>query len=379
MTRTADENAVSAAQIEAWERAGLYDPADAKARERLELLEYLAGIGATTEQMAEANERAQLIDLSSELRHGGGERLSIQQIAEFTGQDPEILTRLVRSAGLPIEDQHTLLFRVEDKDACDVFTAGREMFGDEQALQFTRVTGAAMAAIADAAMASFGSEVAARLESEGATELERAKVTEFACDLLLDQVPIALNTLFFHHVQAAIRRSVASGIGLGHQVARLAVAFVDLVGSTALAQQLDTVEFSRVISRFEQHAVERSAAAGGRVVKTIGDEVMIVTSEVDVACEVALQLCEYAEADPVLPPLRGAVAFGDVTPSVGDFYGLPVNLAARMVKIAEPHDVLITADAAEVLSLSGKHEHTSIGLHALRGVAEPIELFRLKK
>ena len=378
MTRTADESAVSAAQRDEWVRAGLYDPADAKAHERLELLEYLAGLGATTEQMVDSNERGQLFDLSSEIRHGGGERVSMQQIADWRDMSPSLLLRLVRSAGLPVEDEHQPIFRLEDKQACDVFAAGSEAFGEEQALQFTRVAGASMAAIADAAMASFGSEVAARLDAEGATELERAKVTEYACDLLLDHVPTALNTLFFHHVQAAIRRSVASGINLGHGVVKLAVAFVDLVGSTGLAEQLDTAEFSRVMSRFEQQAVELSALGGGRVVKTIGDEVMIVTSDVEIACQIALRLCEYVEADPLLPPLRGAVSFGDVSASGGDFYGMPVNLAARMVKIAEPHDVLITGEAAEVLSLTGACEHTSIGLHSLRGIAEPIELFRLK-
>src|SRR5688572_11917790 len=380
MTRTADEDvAVPVTVVDEWQRAGLYDPDDPKAHERLELLEYLASLGATTEQMVEFEHRGDIVSLSAEILHHSDARVSLRELAALhTDGDVDPFVQLLRSVGLTVEDVDAPVFRAGDVNVLEGLAASVPIFGREAMTQFGRVIGASMAAIADAAMASFGSAVALRLEAEGASELEIAKTVEIACDLLFNQGPPAFETVFYHHGRAAMRRASATGITKG-QVANLGVAFVDLVGSTALAQQLEPAQFGEVMSSFEQRAIELSAAGGGRVVKTIGDEVMIVTTDAAVACDVALALCIYADDHPLLPPVRGAVAYGAVSASFGDFYGVPVNVAARMVKMAEPHDVLVTAETAAVLHANGHpHRCAPIGPHVLRGFAEPVELFRLE-
>jgi adenylate cyclase len=362
-----------------WESAGLYEPGASNAGERLELLEHLDRLGATVEEMVDANERGVLVQLSSELLRRGV-RLSLREAADGFGTPIEVVAQIARAAGLAVDDPDVPVLREKDLETLRVFNAGVALFGEQTTLQFTRVASAAMASIADAAMASFGAGMAPRLEASNATELERAIATEACCELLLGQVPSGLELLFFHQVEAAIRRAAESGMASGGRVARLAVGFLDLVGSTSLAQQLDPTQLGEVISGFEQAAVELASSRGGRVVKTIGDEVMLVVSDPEAACEVALDLCEYVDRDALLPPLRGAIAYGEVVPAYGDFYGIPVNTAARSAKLARPGTVLVTAPVRDHLfEHDSSFDVTGGGRHRLRGFDVETELFTIAR
>ncbi len=368
---------VTASPVDEWRCRGLYDHESPAAHERLELLEYLHRLGATTDEMVDAHQHGLLVQLSSELLRRGN-RVSPRRAAQQLGLPLETVERIARAAGLAIEDPDAPAFRDKDLETLRVFSAGVELFGEETTLQFTRVASAAMAAIADAAMATFGVGAAPRLEAAHATELERARASEAACELLIGQVPSGLETLFFHQVEVAIRRAAAIGMGDGSRVAHVAVGFLDLVGSTALAQQLDPTQLGEVISGFEQLAVELVSARGGRVVKT-GDEVMLVVPDAESACEVALDLCAHADRDVLLPPLRGAIAYGDVVPGYGDFYGIPVNIAARAVKLARPGAVLVTGPVRDLLSWSGSTLRVrAAGEHLLRGFDTTTELFTVE-
>jgi adenylate cyclase len=379
MTSTAARDSVEGAEA-AWRQAGLLDVEAGRVSERLELLAYLHDRGATTEEMVDAQHQGLLLELGS-LLHRQGERVSPRQAAQLAGLTLDDLVRVGRASGLPMEDVDAPTLRAEDVDTFRVFSAGATMFGQATALQFTRVAGAAMATIADAAMSTFGLGVMPRLDEAQATELERAKAVEDACELLLSQVPSSLSTLFFYQVEAAARRWAASGMSEpGCRFARMAVGFLDLVGSTSMAQRLEPGELGDVVARFEQEAVEKVSARGGRVVKTIGDEVMFVMPAPEAACEVAILLCEYADGDSVLPPLRGAVAYGDLIPAYGDFYGPTVNVAARAIKLAAPGTLLVTGDVVDGFPEADPcYEARSVGLRHLRGFDSAIELFTLAR
>src|SRR5262249_37559265 len=114
---------------------------------------------------------------------------------------------------------------------------------------------------------------------------------------------------------------------------------------------------------------------GARLVKLIGDEAMFVADDPAVLCAVALEICEMADADPVLPAARGAVGFGSVTARDGDYFGPLVNVVARASKLAPPNGIVITAEAADVLDpLTWSTE--AIGPQELRGVGEKVHLCR---
>lgn len=123
--------------------------------------------------------------------------------------------------------------------------------------------------------------------------------------------------------------------------APVAVGFVDLVGYTALSQELDEEQLVQLVARFEALTADTIAAGGGRLVKTIGDEVMFVTGDPAPAARIALSLTEQAELDELLPRARAALAWGPVVNHEGDCFGPVVNLAARLVELARPGAVLV--------------------------------------
>jgi adenylate cyclase len=119
------------------------------------------------------------------------------------------------------------------------------------------------------------------------------------------------------------------------------VGFLDLVGYTALSQLLHEEELALLVARFEELTHDTVAQHGGRLVKTIGDEVMFVAEVPAVAARIALRLTERTGDDEVLPDARAGLAFGPVVAHEGDYYGPVVNLAHRLVEIAYPGTVLV--------------------------------------
>ncbi len=361
---------------DAWVEAGLLDPASPLADQRRELLRYLTERGATVDDLRDAADGGRLRGLVAELRRREDRMCTAREIAAESGVDLSRVLQVSRVAGLPIPDPDERAYRPEDVAAVRLFVGAIELFGEQAAVEFTRSVGAALATIADAAMAVFGINVASRYDERGVTEVDRARETTFASQLLTREVPLVLEMLFFHHVDAAARRSWRVAGGSANTV-RSAVGFVDLVHSTALVQELKADELARAIGAFEQKAIELIAARDGRVVKTIGDEIMFVVADAKAACDAALALRDVICDDPLLPDVRGAVAVGELVRGYGDYYGVEVNLAARAVKVADPGVIVATSavrDAAD-----GSFRFPSVGSHALRGFDEAVDLFAVER
>jgi class 3 adenylate cyclase len=153
---------------------------------------------------------------------------------------------------------------------------------------------------------------------------------------------------------------------------RLAVGFLDLVGFTELSGRLATSELAAAVEDFERDAVAVIATSGGRLVKSIGDELMFVAHSPDEACTVALELCEHVSRHPVLTELRGAVAFGDLLGRDGDYYGPTVNLAARALSLA-PAGSIVTDRPIDGFTCR------PLGPQQLRSIAPPVELWVLSR
>jgi adenylate cyclase len=175
-------------------------------------------------------------------------------------------------------------------------------------------------------------------------------------------------------VEAAIDRYQAMGVG---ERAVLAVGFLDVVGSTQLTWDVGAAAVGSALSEFERRAAEEIATRGGRLVKTIGDEVMFVATTADDAATIALELARFADSHPILTALRGSAAWGEAVRGFGDFYGPVVNLAARMVKEATPGAVVVDAEFATALSPSVART-VALGDRLLRGFEEAVPLFALE-
>jgi len=130
---------------------------------------------------------------------------------------------------------------------------------------------------------------------------------------------------------------------------RMAVGFADMSGFTTLTRQATEAELRELLDAFETTASEAVAAQHGRIVKTIGDEVLFVADTPQQASEIALTMLACAEADERLPPLRIGIATGEVVTRLGDVYGSTVNIASRLTSLCRPGWVLVDREMASAL------------------------------
>jgi adenylate cyclase len=150
------------------------------------------------------------------------------------------------------------------------------------------------------------------------------------------------------HLAAATGRALSSA-GDELSTRTSVVGFADIVGYTTTTRHAGSDELSALLEAFEKDATETIATYRGRVVKTVGDEVLFVTDAAADAAEIALRLADPARTDHGLPMLRVGMAMGPVLSRFGDVYGSVVNLAARLTALARPGTVLVDKDLAEAL------------------------------
>ncbi|HXQ43177.1 MAG TPA: adenylate/guanylate cyclase domain-containing protein [Acidimicrobiales bacterium] len=352
--------------------AGLYDPDAPTAADRLALLEYLVGRGATVAEMVEADADGVLFALSAYLAaFAPVERLPLSDVAARSGTSVDGIRRLLLAEGLPVDEATLLPAYVVDDAAA--FRTGASLFGEEATLAFTRVIGASVARIVDAAISLFYGEFSVTAPADG-TELERARANARAGAVFAVLPSVITHLLEQCFRLNSARAASARGDALG-QTATVGVGFVDLVDSTVWAAQLSLKDHALALARFESAAWNIATGHGGRVVKLIGDEAMIVASSAETVCRIAVELCDTVTADPALPGVRAGVGYGDVTWRGGDYVGPLVNLVARSVKVATAGSVVVTAEARHQLGAGGPWRVTDIGSHALRGIEEPVPLF----
>jgi adenylate cyclase len=283
----------------------------------------------------------------------------------------ERVQRILLAQGIPVDEASTLpLFAVDDVAA---FMFGASVFGEEATLAFTRVIGAAVARIVDAAMGLFYGEVSPTLPSD-VTDLERARTNEMTGSLFALLPDVITHLLEQSFRRGSERAALAHADGLG-QVMTVGVAFVDLVGSTDWSAALSLRDHALALARFESAAWDIATIHGGRVVKLIGDEAMVVAPSAETVCRISVELCAAVAEDPGLPGARGCVGIGTVVSRDGDYFGPLVNLVARAVKVAPDGSVVATDDARRQLPDTGAWRVTDVGEHPLRGIDTPVRLF----
>ena len=361
------------------EALGLYDPSAANASERRELLVYFTEQGITEPQMVAALEGNRLTSLVGDLTlRPDRDRYLRDEAAAAAGIDPDLVDRIWRAAGLPAVAGDTRYYSDGDVEILRAFTMGASLFGDAAVLRFTRVLGTSLSSIAEAALAMAVATLSGPLELAGADERTLARTTAESA-AALNSVPSVMAGLFSHHVEAATRRSALSRTDGALRTVTLAVGFLDLVGFTARSDGLNPDELAAAVAGFETMASEAIVAHDARVVKMIGDEVMYVATDPVAAAEIALDLRDAISGHAVLSGLRGGVAFGDLVAQDGDYYGREVNLAARIVALAEPGGVLATAAVADGISESASITSSARGERELKGFEHPVPLFELQR
>ena len=148
----------------------------------------------------------------------------------------------------------------------------------------------------------------------------------------------------------------------------LSVGFADLVSYTRLSQKLEERELASLVDRFGKRSADVIAGAHGRLVKTVGDEVLFVADSAADAALIGLELAETMAEDPVLPDVRVGIATGTVLTRMGDVFGRTVNLASRLTALASPGTVMVDAETARALEGSADFSLDVERTRAVRGM-----------
>jgi adenylate cyclase len=300
-----------------------------------------------------------------------GAGLSERDAARETGLEPGLLRRIWAAAGLPSEslqelsaDDVELLRRL-----AAVLDAGLPLVAF---LQLVRVYGQALAHIADAEAKLFHLYVHEPLIRDGVPVLE---IAEELSDLASELLPLTGPIMEQVH-QRFLRQALAQDV-VGHLEAaepelgrlRVAIAFADLAGYTRLTEEIGEEEALELVERFVD-LVTASLPDDARVIKTIGDEVMVVGAD-------ARGLADWAVGFQALaterPRPRIGLHCGYALYRDGDYYGRAVNLAARVVARAAGGEVLVTREVRDAAGANLAFAH--IGEVKLKGFDEATELF----
>jgi adenylate cyclase len=184
--------------------------------------------------------------------------------------------------------------------------------------------------------------------------------------------------VYARHLRTLLRSDVVSAADLaaGRPSTReMTVAFADLVGFTRLGEQVDAEDLGTVAGRLDELAAE-VVEPPVKLVKTIGDAVMLVSKAPDPLLDVVLTLIERAEdAGDDFPQLRAGIACGPALERLGDWFGSPVNQASRVTTVARPGSVLVSESVKEH---ADGWNWSFAGERKLKGVG-PVKLYRARR
>ena len=168
---------------------------------------------------------------------------------------------------------------------------------------------------------------------------------------------------------------------MSYEKTKLAIVFADISKSTQLFEAYGNLRARNIVSHTLNLLSEVTEKHEGIVIKTIGDEVMCTFEDLEKAVEAVIRMPQALIEDPVLTEIgisiKVGLHFGDVLKEEKDVYGDAVNVAARMVQLARPEQIITTRDTVEVLPKYQMASMRSLGSVPVRGKQEDIEIYEL--
>lgn len=361
---------------------GLLEGLEGKAREaRLALLEELSDAGVPLEELKRAVEENRLVLLPVErVFDSGDERYTAAEIAERAGLEHEFLVRLLQALGAPMPADDERAYGEHDLEA-----AGRaKLFLDaglpeEGVLETSRLIGISMASLADANRDMVGEVFTEPGIDERELALRYAAAAKTMSPILGDTLLHAYRI----HLREAIRQAVISEAELAEGrlsgTDEITIAFADLVGFTRLGESLEIEQIGTLTGRLFELASD-AARPPVRLVKMIGDAAMFASREPLPLLEAVMGLVEAAGGDEI-PSLRAGVANGQALGRGGDWYGRPVNLAARITGFARPDSVVVAQGVKDALeSADGdRFSFSFAGKRRFKGISGETSVHRVRR
>lgn len=320
-----------------------------------------------------------------ELLLGGELRYTRVDAVRLSGVTREFSGRLWRALGHPTMADDAIAYTENDIAAlCRIKRLMDDGILDEDAvIRLVRAFGQTMTRLAEWQVDLLSSMVTQNPNEPMSTEAVRS-IVEIAEKYIGEFEPLVVHAWRRQLAASGTRAMAAAATREGGEPAGrplATVGFADMVSFTQMSRELEEMELARVVEWFEETAADIIAASGGRLVKTLGDEVLFSAETPRMGAEIALNVAAAIQDETEIPDVRVGVAYGPVLPLMGDVFGTTVNLAARLTQLARPGSVMIDAELAEQLEEEPGYEVTRIVRRPVRGlgIVQPFVLRRSAK
>jgi adenylate cyclase len=273
-----------------------------------------------------------------------------QEVAERTGVPLDEARRLWRALGFP-ERGTEAAFNDADLEALSTLIGAvrAELIDFDLAMTLTRAVGQTMARLADWEVSTLVARVD-ELAADPASEDGRTGSALWLIDSFKDSFEDLLIYVWRRHLAAAVARVEALRANEEEvNTIQLTVGFADIVSFTELSNRLEEDRIGDLVELFESRCSDVVASQRGRVIKSIGDSVLFVSDDPVRAYDIAEGIINVVGRDPRMPDVRLGLASGSVVTRLGDVFGPPVNLAARLTAVARRNRIIIDAATARLL------------------------------
>lgn len=307
---------------------------------------------------------------------GGPDAFTAEQVAHQADLTLDQARRLWRALGFPEAGEEAIF------DAGDV-AAVRQLSGIietglidfDLAVNLARGMGQTLARLSDWEV----SAMLHHLESEGVSDGDVGKLLE-AGEGIVEHFSAGFEELLLYvwrrHLRAALARTSASLSG-EPGTTQLTVGFADIVSFTALSNTLTEERIGDLVELFESRCADVVAVNRGRIIKSLGDSVLFVNDDPIAAYDTAEGVINVIGRDPRMPDIRVGLATGSVVTRLGDVFGPPVNMAARLTAVARRNRIIIDEAMAAVLP-DDQFETRRLPARPVRGfgIVEPVAVRR---
>lgn len=304
-------------------------------------------------------------------------RYTIDEVAERAGLDIAVVRRLWRAMGFP-DAGDGAVFGADDVHVVSLVarSVGAELLDENTVIRSTRALGQTMAKLADWQVQIMLDQIDGQLAEGGVQNRRQA-----AYDLTA-----AIEPGFEHVLRHAWRRHLAAAAARMEAMAAadselssttMTVGFADLSRFTAMTNALSVADLGDVVEEFEVRATDVITAGGGRMIKALGDAVLFVNDDSRAAVDTSLEIIANLRRGSRMPSVRVGLATGSVLSRLGDVFGPPVNMAARLSHVARSHRVLVDSATADSLPVE-EYVTRVLSPRVLRGFGEvsPITVAR---
>ena len=303
---------------------------------------------------------------------GGSRHLRSREVSAEAGVSLRSARKFWRALGFPNVDEALEAFTDADVAALHrVAGLVRDGVVDETtALGMTRAVGRSVDRLASWQLQLLAEVVAEQVAADpvAAPAQEAERVADLVTRLTDELEPLVVYA-WRRHLASSLERFVTerSPQPEARQMVR-SVGFADLVSFTRVVRRLTERELAALVQHFEAMASDIVASHGGRIVKTVGDEVLFVAEKVPAAAAIALDIADEMGQDALLPEVRVGLATGTVVARLGDVFGTTVNRASRLTSIAHPGAVLVDDGTASALGETSGFSCEPLRRRSLRGL-----------